>query len=124
KELHGMESQIGELKSQSHDGLEEAKELWNKRDSFRDLAQKEHKAYIEAVKQLKSLNKQSWEKRKQIRDIYRKIDDWRKEFKKTPKERMQADQGRKTKDAVAKFKRGEKLSLEELSLVVESGEMK
>ncbi|MFO8052060.1 MAG: hypothetical protein R6V01_10260 [Thermoplasmatota archaeon] len=124
KELNDMESQIGELKSQSHEGLEEAKELWNKRDAIRDLAQKEHKAYIEAVNQLRSLKKQNWEKRKQIRDHYRKIDDWKKEFKKSPKERVQADRGRRTKDAVAKYKKGEKLSLEELSLVMESGEMK
>lgn len=123
KELSQMENQIGDLKEQSHEGLEEAKELWSKRDEMRDMAQKEHVAYVEAVKQLKNLKKQSWEKRKEIRDLYRKKDEWKKEFKKSPQERRQADKGRKTKDAVAKYKRGEKLSLEELSLVMESGEM-
>ncbi|MGA1848437.1 MAG: hypothetical protein ACMUHB_03765 [Thermoplasmatota archaeon] len=123
-ELRSMEKQIGELKSQSHEGLEEAKELWSRRDEIRERAQKEHKAYIEAVKQLRNLNRQGWERRKKVQELYRQIDDWKKEFKKSHEERKRSDMGRKTKDAVAKYKRGEKLSLEELSLVMESGEMK
>jgi uncharacterized coiled-coil DUF342 family protein len=124
EDLRKMEGQIGDLKSQSHEGLETAKEMWARRDSIREKAQKEHKAFIDGMKQLKGLNKQIWERRKRIQQLYRKIDDWRKEFKKSPEERKKADKGRKQKDAVAKYKRGEKLSLEELSLVMESGEMK
>lgn len=124
EELRKMEGQIGELKSQSHEGLETAKEMWARRDSMREKAQKEHKSYIEGLKQIQGLKKQIWERRKKIQQLYRQIDDWKKEFKKSPQERKKADVGRKQKDAVAKYKRGEKLSLEELSLVMESGEMK
>ncbi len=124
EELRSIEQQIGGLKSQSHDGLVTAKELWQQRDEIRDKAQNEHKSFIEGIKQLKILKKQGWEKRKKIQQHYREIDEWRKEFKRSPEERKRSDTGRKTKDAVAKYKRGEKLSLEELSLVMESGEMK
>jgi uncharacterized coiled-coil DUF342 family protein len=124
KELQKMEGAIGSLKSQSHEGLETAKDLWAQRDELREQAQKEHKAFIDGIKQLKGFQKQVWEKRKKIQQFYRQIDDWKKEFKKSPEERKKADKGRKQRDAVAKYKRGEKLSLEELSLVMESGEMK
>ncbi len=123
-ELRKMEGQIGDLKSQSHEGLETAKEMWARRDSMREKAQKEHMAFIDGMKQLRGLSKQIWERRKKIQLSYRQIDDWKKEFKRTPEERKRSDQGRKQKDAVAKYKRGEKLSLDELSLVMESGEMK
>lgn len=123
-ELRKMEGQIGDLKSQSHEGLETAKDMWSKRDALRDKAQKEHMAFIDGIKQLKGLNKQIWERRKKIQQLYRQIDEWKKEFKKTPEDRKRSDKGRKEKDAVAKYKRGEKLSLEELSLVMESGQMK
>jgi uncharacterized coiled-coil DUF342 family protein len=124
QEINRMEGQIGDLKSQSHEGLETAKELWARRDELREKAQKEHKAFIEGLKQLKGLQRQIWERRKKIHQLYRQIDDWKKEFKKSHEERKRSDKGRKLKDAVAKYKKGEKLSLEELSLVMESGEMK
>ncbi|MBN1538811.1 MAG: hypothetical protein JW939_01600 [Candidatus Thermoplasmatota archaeon] len=123
-QLNQMEEQIGELKSQSHEGLETAKGLWVKRDELRDKAQKEHKAFIEGTNQLRNLKKQIWEKRKKMQQLYRQIDEWKTEFKKSPEERKRADRGRKQAEAVAKYKRGEKLSLDELSLVMESGEMK
>ena len=123
-ELQKMEGEIGSLKSQSHEGLETAKELWARRDDLRERAQKEHMAFIDGIKQLKGLQKQVWDRRRKMQQLYRRIDDWKKEFKKLPEERNKADLGRKQKDAVAKYKRGEKLSLEELSLVMESGEMK
>ncbi|MBN1389216.1 MAG: hypothetical protein JXA22_01090 [Candidatus Thermoplasmatota archaeon] len=124
EQLNQMEEQIGELKSRSHDGLETAKSLWARRDEIRENAQKEHKAFLDGMNQLRNLKKQIWEKRKKMQQLYRQIDEWRMEFKKSPDERKRADRGRKQTEAVAKYKRGEKLSLDELSLVMESGEMK
>ena len=124
RQLDQMEDQIGELKEQSHEGLETAKGLWARRDELREKAQKEHKSFLEGMNQLRKLKKDIWERRKKMQQLYRQIDDWRKEFKKSPEERKRADRGRRLSEAVAKYKRGEKLSLEELSLVMESGEMK
>ena len=124
EQLNEMEGQIGELKEQSHEGLETAKSMWARRDEIREKAQQEHKSFLEGMNQLHKLKKQVWEKRKKMQQLYRQIDEWKKEFKKSPEDRKKADRGRKQSEAVAKYKRGEKLSLEELSLVMESGEMK
>jgi uncharacterized coiled-coil DUF342 family protein len=116
-----MEDNIGEMKSESHEGLMTAKEMWSKRDSIRDDAQKEHKAFIEGMNVVKSLKKERWKLKKEITALYREIDEWKKEFKKGPQERMRSDKDRRLQDALAKYKRGESLSLDELSLLVESG---
>jgi uncharacterized coiled-coil DUF342 family protein len=118
-----MEDNIGEMKSESHEGLQTAKELWTMRDNIREEAQKEHKAFIEGMNVIKNMKRDVWKLRKEITTLYREIDDWKKEFKKGPQERLRSDMDRKLQDALAKYKRGESLSLEELSLLVESGKI-
>lgn len=122
--LAEMEGRIGDMKNMSHEGLMTAKEIWSRRDEVRDQSQKEHRAFLDGQKEISHLRKRWYDKRREIQDLYREIDQWNAEFKKSPAERRQSDVSRKQKEAVEKFKRGEKLSLEELSLVVESGQMK
>ncbi len=116
-----MEDNIGEMKSESHEGLQTAKELWTMRDNIREEAQKEHKAFIEGMNVIKNMKRDVWKIRKEVTTLYREIDEWKKEFKKGPQDRQRSDMDRKLQDALAKYKRGESLSLEELSLLVESG---
>lgn len=124
KEMGVMEDEINDLKSESHDGLISAKDMWARRDEIREEAQKMHKSFIEAMNKVKDLKKKRWKLKKEINDLYRQIDDWKKEFKKSPQERQRADQGRRLEEALVKYKKGESLSLEELSLVLESGQLK
>jgi len=124
KVLEEMEGRIDGMKNVSHESLLAAKELWGKRDSTRDEAQRHHHDYIEGLKGLKDLKKQIYDKKGQIVALYREIDDWKKEFDKSPSERRQSDNTRKLKEVLEKYKNGDKLSLEELSLLVESGQMK
>lgn len=119
-----MENRIGGLKSQSHEGLMTAKEIWTKRDEIRDEAQKYHKEFIQALNSAKEIKKQGWKLKKEINSLYREIDNWKKEFDKSPAERKKADNSRRLEEVLAKYKKGESLSLEELSLLVESGKMK
>ncbi len=116
-----MEDNIGEMKSESHEGLQTAKELWTMRDNIREEAQNEHKAFLEGMNVIKNMKREVWKLRKEVTTLYREIDDWKKEFKKGPQDRLRSDMDRKLQDALAKYKRGESLSLEELSLLVESG---
>ena len=118
-----MEDQIGGLKSQSHEGLVTAKEIWTKRDEIREEAQKYHKEFIKALNSSKEIKKQGWTLKKEINSLYREIDNWKKEFDKSPAERKVADNSRRLEEVLAKYKKGESLSLEELSLLVESGKM-
>ncbi len=122
--LADIEGRIGDMKNLSHEGLMTAKGIWSKRDEVRELSQKEHRAFLDGQKEISLLRKKWYDKRKEIQGLYREIDQWNAEFKKSPTERRQSDMSRKQAEAVEKFKRGEKLSLEELSLVVESGQMK
>ncbi|MCU0798102.1 MAG: hypothetical protein MUC62_00320 [Candidatus Thermoplasmatota archaeon] len=122
--LAEIEGRIGDMKNLSHEGLMTAKEIWSRRDEVREQSQKEHRAFLDGQKEISHLRKKWYDKRREIQDLYREIDQWNAEFKKSPTERRQSDMSRKQAEAVEKFKRGEKLSLEELSLVVESGQMK
>ncbi len=123
KEMGEMEHEIGDLKSESHEGLISAKEFWAKRDDVRDEAQAQHKAFINALNEVKALKKHGWKIKKEVTSYYRKIDELKKEFDKSPQERRRSDNDRRLVDVLAKYKSGESLSLEELSLLVESGKM-
>jgi uncharacterized coiled-coil DUF342 family protein len=123
KEMGEMEEEIGDLKSESHEGLLTAKDYWSRRDEVRDEAQKKHQAFIKGMNEIKTLKKERWRLKKEMTSHYRQIDEWKKEFDKSPQERKKADRDRRLQDALAKYKRGESLSLDELSLLVESGKI-
>ncbi|HHD16872.1 MAG TPA: hypothetical protein ENK47_09200 [Euryarchaeota archaeon] len=123
KILSEFDTGIDDLKSNSHEGLMTAKEMWARRDEIREKAQKEHQAFIDGMKIVSDLKKKRWKIKREMTALYRQIDEWKKEFKKSPKERMSSDRDRKLKEALIKYKKGDKLSLEELSILVESGKM-
>ncbi len=121
--LGALEGQIGEMKEKSHTNLKLARELWSERDGVRDIAQKRHNEYLELNRQIKEIKKKIDTVKKERWGIINEIDQWRNEFKKSDKERKDADRGRRLKDAMEKFRNGESLSLDEMGLLLEAGEL-
>jgi len=124
RELNGMEDVIGQMKERSHEELETAKSFWSERDSIREKAQKEHERFLEINSMIKDIKRDIGRKKKERRGIINRIDDWRKEFKKSHGQRVESDKARRLEEARKKYKRGESLSLDEMGLLLESGELK
>ncbi|MGA1821539.1 MAG: hypothetical protein ACMUIG_03320 [Thermoplasmatota archaeon] len=122
--LSALDEKIGEMKEKSHTELQEAKGLWSERDMVRDEAQKYHQDLMEINKVIRDIKRDINRKRKEKREIIRRIEDWRREFKKDKSERDRSDKQRKLKEALSKYKRGESLSLDEMGLLLEAGEIK
>lgn len=122
--LTELDDRIGEMKDKSHSELEEAKGLWSERDQVRDEAQKYHQNLMDINKIIRDIKRDINRKRKEKREIIRRIEDWRREFKKDRNGRDRSDKQRKLKEALSKYKRGESLSLDEMGLLLEAGELK
>ena len=124
REIEKMEGFIGEMKERSHSDLKTAKGLWNERDSMRELAQKEHRRFLEINGQIREIKRSIGDKRHERNGIWKEINTWRDEFKKSGSERQYSDKNRRLLDARAKFKRGESLSLDEMGLLLDAGDLK
>jgi uncharacterized coiled-coil DUF342 family protein len=124
KLMEDLDIRIDVAKEKSHTDLEAAKGLWTERDTIRAEAQSYHKQYLDKNREIKDIKKGIDRKKREKHDLFMQIDSWSSELKKSPEERRQMDNHRKLKDAVAKYKRGESLSLEEMGMLLESGELK
>jgi uncharacterized coiled-coil DUF342 family protein len=124
KQMEDLDIRIDVAREKSHTDLEAAKGLWTERDSIRAEAQNYHKQYLDKNREIKDIKKGIDRKKREKHDLFMQIDSWSSELKKSPEERRQMDNLRKLKDAVAKYKRGESLSLEEMGMLLESGELK
>ncbi len=123
-EIQKMEGFIGEMKERSHSDLEAAKGLWDERDSTRELAQREHRKFLDINGQIREIKGSIGEKRRERNGLWKQINKWRDEFKKSGVERQQSDRNRRLLDARAKYKRGESLSLDEMGLLLDAGDLK
>ncbi len=124
RKIMKMEGFIGEMKDRSHSDLKMAKGLWDERDSMRELAQKEHRRFLEINGQIREIKRSIGDKRQERNGIWKRINNWRDEFKKSGNERQQSDKNRRLLEARAKYKKGESLSLDEMGLLLEAGELK
>ncbi|MCK5772759.1 MAG: hypothetical protein KAH57_03135 [Thermoplasmata archaeon] len=124
KKIEKMEGFIGEMKERSHSDLKAAKGLWSERDSMRELAQKEHRRFLEINGQIREIKRAIGDKRHERNGIWKQINNWRDEFKKSGAERQYSDNNRRLLDARAKFKKGDSLSLDEMGLLLEAGDLK
>jgi uncharacterized coiled-coil DUF342 family protein len=124
KAMEDLDIKIDVMKERSHTDLEAAKGLWTERDMIRAEAQGHHKAYLEKNREIKDIKKAIDRKKREKHDLFTIIDSWSSELKKSPEERRQLDNQRRLKDALAKYKQGESLSLEEMGMLLEAGELK
>jgi uncharacterized coiled-coil DUF342 family protein len=124
KQMEDLDIQIDVAKERSHTDLEAAKGLWSERDTIRAEAQNFHKQYLDKNREIKDIKKNIDRKKREKHDLFTHIDSWALELKKSPEERRQLDGQRRLNDAVAKYKRGESLSLEEMGMLLEAGELK
>lgn len=124
EKMDNIEETIGEMKERSHEELQTAKEMWSERDQVRDEAQEYHHKLMDINREIRDIKKEIGRQKKKKRQLIRRIEDWKKEFKKSKTEREEADKKRKLKDAREKYKRGESLSLDEMGLLLEAGELK
>jgi len=124
KAMEDLDIRIDVMKERSHTDLEAAKGIWSERDQIRAEAQKMHKAYLDKNREIKDIKKAIDQKKRQKYELFKEIDGYSLELKKSPEERRQFDNQRRLQDAKAKYKRGESLSLEEMGLLLDAGELK
>jgi len=124
KIMEELDIRIDGMKERSHSDLETARDIWSERDQVRSQAQKLHKDYLEKNREIRDIKKSTDAKKRTKHDLYRTMDEWRSELKKTPEERRQLDKGRRLQEALAKYRKGESLSLEEMGMLLEAGELK
>lgn len=124
KSMEKLDIKIDVMKEKSHSELEAAKNLWSERDALRAQAQANHKEYLEKNRLIKDIKRSIDMKKVEKHQLYKEMDSWRSELKKSPQERSELDRNRKLQDALVKYKRGESLSLDEMGLLLEAGELK
>ena len=122
--IYNIEETIGEMKEKSHEELQAAKEMWSERDEVRDEAQKFHAQLMELNNEIRDIKKDIGKQKRKKKELIRRIEDWKREFKKSKEERAESDKNRRLTEAREKYKRGESLSLDEMGLLLEAGELK
>ena len=122
--IDNIEETIGEMKEKSHEELQAAKEMWSERDEVRDEAQKFHAQLMELNNEIRDIKKDIGKQKRKKKELIRRIEDWKREFKKSKEERAESDKNRRLTEAREKYKRGESLSLDEMGLLLEAGELK
>jgi len=117
-------STLSEVLARAQEEHQTAIDLFSEKDRERDSGQEHHQRFLEISKEMKEIGKaidRSKDHKNEVRDEINKLRD---ELKKIDRGRKEAEKAKKLGKAKEKVQKGGKMDLEELRLLVESGQLK
>jgi uncharacterized coiled-coil DUF342 family protein len=124
QQIRSTEGEIGEIIKESQDRHNESVAKFKEKDDVREKSNATHQQVVEGYKEIKELKAQAEESKKVVVELKTELNELYKKLRAGAKKRREMAQKEKLEDAKQKLKGEKKMGLDELRLLLESGELK
>ncbi len=123
-QIKNAEIEISKVLKESQDRHNESIAKFKEKDQMRDRSNELHQQVLDGYKEIKDLKTQGELGKKAVTDLKTELNELYKKLRSGEKKRREIAKQEKLEDAKEKLKKEKKMDLDELRLLLESGELK